>query len=153
VCCVSCAVCYAVRCQQLYPKFVDPNITVLIPLMMKALATGQLLAGNPEVKKRPALFADFIAAQVKTLSFLTYVLRGCGEKMQPYQQDLANAVLHLLTYCPPDAVSSRKELLVATRHILATDFRKGFYKKIDYLLEEKTLIGTANTQFEVLRYV
>ncbi len=148
---MGCDVGDAMICYQLYPRFVDPNITVLIPLMMKALATGQWLAGNPEAKKRPALFADFIAAQVKTLSFLTYVLRGCAEKMQPYQQDLANAVLHLLTSCPPDAVSSRKELLVATRHILATDFRKGFFKKIDYLLDEKTLIGPTGSQFEVLR--
>jgi transformation/transcription domain-associated protein len=50
-------------------------------------------------------------------------------------------VISLLVNCPPDAVNSRKELLVATRHILATDFRKGFFKKIDFMLDESVLIG------------
>ncbi len=136
---------------QLYPRYVESNIVALIPLMMKALECGQGLANNPEAKKKPGVYSDFIAAQVKTLSFLTYVLRGCADKMQPYQNQLASAVLHLLMHCPSDAVSSRKELLVATRHILATDFRKGFFKKIDHLLDEKTLIGAASPQFEVLR--
>lgn len=30
-----------------------------------------------------------------------------------------------------------QELLVATRHVLATDFKRGFFAKLDILLEEK----------------
>lgn len=30
-----------------------------------------------------------------------------------------------------------QELLVATRHVLATDFRKGFFTHIDILLDER----------------
>jgi transformation/transcription domain-associated protein len=44
-----------------------------------------------------------------------------------------------------------QELLIATRHILATDFRNGFVSQIDTLLDENVLIGTGRTSFETLR--
>ena len=77
----------------------------------------------------------------KTLSFLTYLLRGFAELMRPYEDDISKAVIALMTACPGEAVSTRKELLVATRHILATDFRKGFYQHVDTLLDEKARLA------------
>ena len=50
-------------------------------------------------------------------------------------------VIQLLLMCPPESASTRKDILVATRHILATDFRVGFFSQIDVLLDEKVLIG------------
>lgn len=50
--------------------------------------------------------------------------------MQPYEKQISSSVINLLRSCPADAVATRKELLVATRHILATDFRKGFYTEV-----------------------
>jgi transformation/transcription domain-associated protein len=87
------------------------------------------------------------ACGLQTLSFLTYVLRGFPDKMSKSQDTLAKVgaqriaryriarvlltvratqtVLQLLQTCPHDATNSRKELLVAMRHILATaEFRK-----------------------------
>ena len=43
---------------------------------------------------------------------------------------------------PLMAAGMRRELLVATRHILQTDFRVGFFTKIDHLLDESVLIGS-----------
>ena len=88
------------------------------------------------------LSRDLMAAQVKTLSFLTYLLRGYGNEMIPYTDRIASSVVYLLKTCPRDALSTRKELLVATRHILATDFRSGFYRRIDALLDDRILVGT-----------
>lgn len=68
--------------------------------------------------------------QVKTLSFLTYLLRGFTPLMQPYERQISASVIMLLRSCPADAVGTRKELLVATRHILATEFRKGFFSEV-----------------------
>ncbi|QSL64955.1 hypothetical protein MERGE_002259 [Pneumocystis wakefieldiae] len=48
-------------------------------------------------------------------------------------------------------IAQIKELLVATRHILATDFRNAFIKKIDFLLDKKVLIGEGVTVHETLR--
>jgi len=41
--------------------------------------------------------------------------------------------------------------LVATRHILATEFRKVFYNKVDVLLDEKVFIGGGLTH-QTLRF-
>lgn len=73
--------------------------------------------------------------QVKTLSFLTYLLRGFTPLMQPYEKQISSSVINLLRSCPSDAVATRKELLVATRHILATEFRKGFYSEVYVVYE------------------
>lgn len=86
---------------------------------------------------------ELIAAQVKTLSFLTYLLRGFADQMKPYEDVMAHNVVCLLKHCPREALSTRKELLVATRHILATDFRRGFFKHVDVLMDERVIAGNS----------
>ena len=85
---------------------------------------------------------------MKTLSFLTYLLRGFAELMKPFEDAISKAVIQLLAACPGDAVATRKELLVATRHILATDFRRGFFSQVDVLLDEKVLVGVGRLSHE-----
>ena len=87
---------------QLYPNFVEKNIQELIPLMIKALTLRQPLqieqrAMPPFMK---SAYSDFIAAQVKTLSFLTYVLRGFSNSMVNHQNQLAESIVELLRNCP-----------------------------------------------------
>ncbi len=53
--------------------------------------------------------------------------------------------------CPSDAAATRKELLIATRHILSTDFRNAFISKIDLLLQEHVLLGDGLTCNESLK--
>ena len=65
--------------------------------------------------------------------------------MRPYQESIPKCVIQLLLTCPPESVSIRKDILVATRHILATDFRVGFFNQIDVLLDEKVLIGSGHS--------
>ena len=121
---------------QLYPKFIKSNIPNLLPLMMQALA----LKSPPNL---PALKArELVACQVKILSFLTYLIRGFGELMSRFKEIIAGNIVNLMKSCPCDAISTRKELLVATRRILATDFRQGFYPHIDALFDERALIGS-----------
>ena len=88
---------------------------------------------------------DYIAAQVKTVYFLSYLLRQFSEIMRPHQEAIPKAVVNLLRTCPGDAIAIRKELLVATRHILATDFRNGFFAQKDILLDENVLVGEGRT--------
>ena len=84
---------------------------------------------------------ELIAAQAKTLSFLTYLLRTFVSELKPYEDRLADNVIALMTICPRDAISTRKELLVATRHILNSEFRTGFFKHIDAMIDERILMG------------
>eukprot|EP00466_Bigelowiella_natans_P000476 jgi/Bigna1/33130/e_gw1.1.3.1 len=132
---------------QLYPGYVETNIHHLIPLMMRAL---NIQPPTNLTQQHSQLYSDFIAAQVKTLSFLTYVLRGFADRMHPHQDNLSKCVIQLLLNCPTSSINSRKELLVATRHILATNFRKGFFKKINMMLKEEVLIGQGRAH-EIVR--
>ena len=47
---------------------------------------------------------------MKTLSFLTYLLRGFTELMGAYEHAITKNVLSLLQLCPGEAVGTRKEV-------------------------------------------
>ena len=135
---------------QLYPKFLKTNIPTLIQLMMEALAIRSpplqsLVKSKIETYHKRLYYnrsRELVAAQVKTLSFLTYLLRGFADQMKPYEDRIATNVVSLMTSCPRESIGTRKELMVATRHILATDFRKGFFRHVDSLLDERILMGS-----------
>ncbi|KAJ7563398.1 hypothetical protein O6H91_03G108600 [Diphasiastrum complanatum] len=131
----------------LYPRYVQTNIPVLLPLMVNAIAIPgpQQVAVN--LKNH---FADLKGAQVKTVSFLTYLLKSFADFIRPHEDSISKSIVNLLVTCP-DSVSIRKELLVATRHVLATDFRRGFFPLIDTLLDERVLVGTGRACYETLR--
>eukprot|EP00026_Physarum_polycephalum_P000015 Phypoly_transcript_00015.p1 GENE.Phypoly_transcript_00015~~Phypoly_transcript_00015.p1 ORF type:complete len:3639 (+),score=586.09 Phypoly_transcript_00015:159-11075(+) len=133
---------------QLYPNFAPQNVPRFMPLIVQALS----LPPPPNARNtHHAAYVDFIAAQVKTLSFLAYLLRGNAEHVKQYLDILPKCVIQLLTNCPNESAATRKELLIATRHILATDFRSAFVPHIDPLLDEKVWIGSGRTSYESLR--
>ncbi|KAI7885947.1 uncharacterized protein EV154DRAFT_427566 [Mucor mucedo] len=151
---------------QSYRRSAADNIMKFIPLIFQtlslqakpqmeaanaALARGEVFVGvSPAIKQR-SLYNEFIVAQVKTMSFLAYILRSYTTLLRPYQHQIPDFVLRLLRECPAESSATRKELLVATRHILSTDFRTSFVPKIDLLLNEKVLIGTGVTAHDTLR--
>lgn len=137
---------------QLYPKFLRGNIPGLINVMMEALALrappiqsitqgNQLLDSNGK-RLYFSRCRELVAAQAKTLSFLTYLLRGFSNDLKPYEDRLASNVVALMSTCPREFISTRKELLVATRHLLNSDFRNGFFRHVDALLDERVLMGS-----------
>jgi transformation/transcription domain-associated protein len=151
---------------QLHRKYVPINVPKFVELVIKALKIqvqsqveaqqqfekqGKIFGGvNPLIKNR-AIYSDFIAAQVKTLSFLAYILRSYAPALKAYQDIIPSFIIQLLQNCPPEACSTRKELLVATRHILSTEFRQAFIPYLQKLLEPKILLGTGLTVIEALR--
>ncbi|KAI8979847.1 hypothetical protein BDF20DRAFT_535994 [Mycotypha africana] len=151
---------------QTHRRFAAENIIKFVPLIFQLLslqakpqaeaasavqARGEVFVGvSPEIRNR-AVYNDFIVAQVKTMSFLAFILRSYTAVLRPFQNQIPNIVLRLLCECPPESSATRKELLVATRHILSTDFRASFVSKIDLLLNEKVLIGTGVTSHDTLR--
>ncbi|OAD77362.1 hypothetical protein PHYBLDRAFT_36397 [Phycomyces blakesleeanus NRRL 1555(-)] len=151
---------------QSHRRLAQENIMKFLPLIFETLslqakpqveaanaarAKGEVFVGvSPEIKNR-SVYCDFIVAQVKTMSFLAYILRSYTPLLRPYQNQIPDFVLRLLRECPPESSGTRKELLVATRHILSTELRSSFVPKIDLLLNEKVLIGTGVTSYESLR--
>jgi phosphatidylinositol kinase/protein kinase (PI-3 family) len=138
---------------QLYPKYIQQNIQVLLPLMVASIDPSSPanagIAGFPV--RHASVMQDYVAAQVKTVYFLSYLLRQFSDIMRPHQDAIPKAVVNLLRTCPGDAIAIRKELLVATRHILATDFRTGFFGQIEVLLDEKVLVGEGRPALQTLR--
>lgn len=105
---------------------------------------------SPQIKNRAA-YGEFITAQVKSMSFLAYALRSFSSALKQYHSLIPDFVVRLLQDCPCELSAARKELLVATRHILSTDFRTIFIPKVDILLNERVLIGNGLTVHETLR--
>ncbi len=119
--------------------------------MIKALEVRVPPPMNDSHPDMHVRYKELISCQVKALSFLTYLLRGFSEILLKYEQVIADSVIILMNRCPRDATATRKELLVATRHILVTEFRRGFNGKIDGLLDTSVLLGSGPEASDVLR--
>ncbi|KAJ9148385.1 Transcription-associated protein 1 [Pleurostoma richardsiae] len=151
---------------QMYRNTVAQNVKLFVPLIkgvlilqakaqeqahIEAAARGTVFTGvSPNIKNRAA-FGEFITAQVKTMSFLAYLLRQYAQQLTDFLPTLPDIVVRLLKDCPREKSSARKELLVAIRHIINFNFRKIFLPKIDELLEERVLIGDGLTVYETMR--
>ena len=117
----------------------------------EAAKTGDIFTGVSKNIKNRAAFGEFITAQVKTMSFLAYLLRVYASKLSDFLTTLPTVVVRLLKDCPREKSSARKELLVAIRHIINFNYRKIFLNKIDELLDERILIGDGLTVYETMR--
>ncbi|KIW01560.1 uncharacterized protein PV09_07036 [Verruconis gallopava] len=145
---------------------VSKNVRAFVPLIKNVLllqakpqekaraeakARGDIFVGVSKEIKNRAAFGDFILMQVKTMSFLAYLLRVYAQQLSDFLPSLPDIVIRMLQDCPREKSGARKELLVAIRHIINFNFRKIFLKKIDELLDERTLIGDGLTVYETMR--
>ncbi|GMF16786.1 unnamed protein product [Phytophthora lilii] len=133
---------------QCYPSYIESYIPVLVPLMMSALA---LRAPDTAATTHPSRYLHFLDCQVKTLSFVTYLLRGCANLMRPFQDAICENTVKLLVACPKDAFVLRKDIFVAARHIISTDFRRGFYPQLEQLMNDDVLVGKGRCSFYQIR--
>lgn len=151
---------------QIHRTPVPANVKLFVPLIKdilllqarpqerahaEAAAQGTVFTGVCKEIKNRAAFGDFITAQVKTMSFLAYLLRMETSQLRDFLPSLPGVVVRLLQDCPREKSSARKELLVAIRHIINFNYRKIFIDKLDDLLDERTLIGDGLTVYEALR--
>lgn len=151
---------------QTHKDVVSNNVKKFVPLIQRMLLTqaapqekahadaathGTIFIGVAKDIKNRAAFAEFVMAQVKTMSFLAYLLRMYAQQFSDFLPSLPSIVIRLLRDCPKEKCSTRKELLVAVRHIVNFNFRKIFLKSIDDLLDERTLLGDGLTAYESLR--
>ncbi|KAG1327763.1 Phosphatidylinositol 3-and 4-kinase family protein with FAT domain [Cocos nucifera] len=132
---------------QLYAKLVQTNIPYLLPLMVAAIS----IPGPDNVPSHlKTQFVELKGAQVKTLSFLTYLLKSHVDYFRPHEENMCKSIVNLFVTCP-DSVSIRKELILAMKHVLSSEFRRGLFPLIDTLLDERVLLGTDRVCIESLR--
>ena len=149
-----------------HKPYVSANVKRFIPLVkgvlllqarpqekahQEAAARGEIVTGVCKEIKNRAAFGEFITAQVKTMSFLAYLLRVYANQLQDFMPHLPDVCVRMLRDCPSEKSATRKELLVAIRHIVNFNYRMVFYAKVDDLLDERTLIGDGLTVYETMR--
>lgn len=64
-----------------------------------------------------------MGAQVKTLSFLAYIIKLYQDLVIQHSHLLVAGMISLLKSCPMEVAGLRRELFIATRHIMGTELR------------------------------
>lgn len=112
---------------QLYKQNVHQDVADFIPLIMNTITLQPTIEQREAKTFNKEIFVDFMGAQIKTLSFLAYIIKIYQEVVQKHAQMMVQGMLGLLTLCPMEVAHLRRELLIAARHILATDLRNSKY--------------------------
>ncbi|KXS94318.1 hypothetical protein AC578_10812 [Pseudocercospora eumusae] len=120
----------------------------------EAKANGTIFTGiakEIKAKGQSGAFGDLVTAQVKTMSFLAYLLRAYSSSLTDFLSHLPELTVRLLRDVPRSSTATRKELLVAIRHIINFNFRAVFLPVILPLLDPNTLVGDSLTADITLR--
>nr|CAD7427559.1 unnamed protein product [Timema monikensis] len=111
----------------LYKQNVHNDVMEFIPLVMTTITLQPSVAHRENPLFCKEVFVDFMGAQIKTLSFLAYLNRIYKEAVAKHATLLVKGMLGMFTLCPQEVAHLRKELLIAARHILATDLRTNHF--------------------------
>ncbi|KAJ7507855.1 hypothetical protein B0H11DRAFT_2271401 [Mycena galericulata] len=114
-------------------------------------AMGQFWSGMSPDIQNPVAYSDFLYAQAKILSYLTYVMRWGVDNQETYGDTLLLATLRLLQDCPVGAIGTRKDLIVVFRHLIGGAHRRAILPQMDKLFDERVLLGTGVTGREMFR--
>lgn len=120
----------------------------------EAESKGEIFTGvarEIKAKGQAAAFGELVTAQVKTMSFLAYLLRAYQQALNDFLEHLPSLTVRLLRDVPRSHTATRKELLVAIRHIINFNFRDVFLPVILPLLDPRTLVGDSLTADVTLR--
>lgn len=140
---------------QLYKQNVHETVVTFLPAILNTITLEPCLEFRVMENFNKELFVDFMGAQIKTLAFLAYTIKtfsgGLMEIIESHAKTLVDGMFSLLRLCLKESAHLRKELLVATRHILATSLRIHFIPSIELLFDEDLLLGRGYTTHESLR--
>ncbi|XP_052746122.1 transcription-associated protein 1 isoform X5 [Bicyclus anynana] len=136
---------------QLYKQNVHQEVSNFIPLIMETITLQPANTHRQSASFNKEVFVDFMGAQIKTLAFLAYIIRIYQDTIANHANLMVKGIIGLLTLCPPEVAHLRKELVIATRHILATDLRLKFVPYMERLFDEDVLLGGGWTVHESLR--
>ncbi|XP_033155613.1 transcription-associated protein 1 isoform X1 [Drosophila mauritiana] len=128
---------------QIYKNAVHQEVSEFIPLILTTINLQPTVTRRNSPQKE--IYVEFMGAQIKTLSFLAYIVRIFQEVVIASSLSVTSGMLNLMKNCPKEAAHLRKELLIAARHIFATDLRQKFIPSIEQLFDEDLLIGKGVT--------
>lgn len=159
----------------MYTQFLELQAAPQRKAHEDALARGETCTGITPVLSSPnrrAALTDLVIAEIKTMSFVAYFLRMNMQALVQYKDIIPEVVVRLLKDCPSESAAHRRvrvsrlfpfgrtvltlplltqELLIASRHILQSEFRHSFLAYVDTLVDDRVLIGFGQTCREQLR--
>lgn len=100
---------------QLYKQYVHQEVSEFIPLIMNTITLQPNEAQRVHKNFNREVFVDFMGAQIKTLSFLAYIIRLYQEVVSIHSNLMVKGILSLLTVCPHEVAHLRKELLIGNK--------------------------------------
>ena len=106
-----------------YRSIVQSNLAQFTPAIIEMLSLqldnrGKSIEATSLYSK--IIRGELLLAQIKTLSFLAYILRGFTTYMKKYMNVIPNFVLKLLQDCPPDMSAARKVAIMKISLIVGT---------------------------------
>ncbi|EPQ59490.1 hypothetical protein GLOTRDRAFT_136350 [Gloeophyllum trabeum ATCC 11539] len=151
---------------QSHRPLLNKHVPALLPLNFEVLtlespaqkaarenyeAMGGFWTGVAPTIKNVQAYGEFIHAQIKMISYSAYILRGL-EEYDKYGNTLVLTGLRLFQDCPPNAVGSRRDLIIVMRHLLSTTpYRRALLPHVDKLFDEDVLLGKGVGARETLR--
>ncbi|KAJ1679494.1 transcription-associated protein 1, partial [Spiromyces aspiralis] len=127
----------------------------LVPLVIQMLEINlsQPREGSDAANQGSSLAAlmDLATAQSKALSFLAFLVRSFFQTVAPYRDKVAELVVKMIQMCPVEAIATRKEILIACRHIISTDMRLAFVPHLEQLLDLRILREPANSNHKMVK--
>lgn len=125
----------------------SPNRRCLACLVRAAFVL-LLAAGLPPC---PHCWLLLCPRQVRTLNFLTMMMRNFPAELEPHMQPVCAALFYLFRSAP-DSIAVRRELLAATRYVLTGPQKSAcFAGVLCDVLAEGVLLGSSMASMEALK--
>jgi hypothetical protein len=135
---------------QIYKEELATQLQRLVPLMIEA-ATQKATVKRRADAAVDKILGDMKLAQVKTIQFLTSVMKDFGPTIVAQKDVICDAIAGLLCTAP-STHSVRKELLVTVRHMMQSrNLQHGFFPHLAVFMKEENLIGRSRTATGHLR--
>ncbi|PCH41022.1 hypothetical protein WOLCODRAFT_151061 [Wolfiporia cocos MD-104 SS10] len=114
-------------------------------------AMGDYLIGMSPTVKNSTAYSDFIAAQIKQVSFIAFIYRGLPDQQDIEFDSIMLTSVRLLQDSPSTSVAARKDMIVVFRHLLNTPHKRVLIPQIDKLLDERLFVGVGVGCVEAMR--
>ncbi|XKL66766.1 hypothetical protein PGB90_010186 [Kerria lacca] len=136
---------------QLYKENIKQELIEYIPSVIRSLTLRPLPEIMEDKNFSKEVFVDFMSAQIRTLSFLAYITRIYQDIVTKNHKMMVEGMLNMLRLCPKEVTGLRRDLFIASRHILSTELRIMFAPHVDELFNEDVLLNKGWTTRETLR--
>ncbi|CAL8129543.1 unnamed protein product [Orchesella dallaii] len=136
---------------QIYKQHVQTEVAEFIPVIITTISLHPSDAQRESPQFNKEILVEFMSAQVKTLSFLAYIVKLYQDVVLQHSNLLVIGFINLLKFCPPEVSCLRRELYIAARHILNTELRYKFVPYMEKMLDDDLIVGKGWTVNETMR--